>query len=270
LSAQLEPNDILQPRKILETILKNWWIVTLLIVLGGLIGLGLNRLVPPLYESGFSILTSVDYTNTGEMTQFEEDLGMEAVGAVLFNPPLLEKIAQFARQEGIQIDANQLASAMRVERRIGTWRARVDRADPQQSLRLAQIWLKMASADLKSAQSHALMADALLRKQGALEKCLAQSATNLPSAGECGPGDVKALQSQLKSSVQLVAQERSSAMGLSSGILISQPPEEVTSPQIVRQQRSYAVLAGGLLGLVLGIWLVQSDFLRNMFARRRG
>jgi hypothetical protein len=258
------------PRDVLGNALHGWWAIVALALLGGLVGLGVHSLLPTVYESHFDIQVNADLTNLGEWTQYEQDVAYEIVAGIFYLPPMQNRIAQELGKNGISLDTSQVNQAMAYERRVGTWRFRMRANTSQAAEQLARIWLKLGSADLKAAQAHAILADSLKRKMLSIEACLAQSATNQPSAGLCGPGDAQTLQMQIAQTQKLVVEEQSASRGLNSGVLIGEVPLDVTPAQAVVNQRGMTVIAGALVGTLLAIWLVQSYFLQKMFARLRG
>ena len=266
-------SDSFTARDVLTSALRGWWLLATAIVVGALAALAVNAFLPTVYETGFSILTSIDFTNSGEMTQFDEDLAMESVGQILSSPDLYAHIAAQAAKEGLAIDPAALKSAATVERRLGTWRVRLRGSDARKIEALARIWLSLGTADLTAAHTHALTADGLLRKQLSLEACLAQSAAALPSSGGCAPSGVKDLQAELASAALLISQERIAARALSSAVVFDVFPQEVAPAAAVEFKRGQMAAAGGLIGFVLGIWALQAGFpsasLRKGWGSRR-
>lgn len=254
----------------LSAALRGWWLLVVMILLGGLVGMGIAQLRPPVYETGFVLLTSMDLTNTGEQTQFEEDLGMEAVGQLIGSLNLYERVAAAAGKEAIPLDAREMASMVGLERRLGTWRMRVRGNDPLRIARIAALWQKLAIADLSEAYQHARVADGLQRKQLALEACLNQSAFNEPSAGQCAPTNLRALQAQLRASASLITAERTASRGLTSGIIMDVTPQPILDANVVIYRRGELIAAGALIGLILGIWIVQSGLTARWLLRKRG
>ena len=257
-------------REVLLAALRGWWLLAAAIVVGALAALAVNFFQPTVYETGFSILTSIDFTNSGEMTQFEEDLAMETVGGILSSPDLYARIAAQAVQDGITIDPGGLRSMSTIERRLGTWQVHLRGSDPRKIEALAAIWLKLGSADLTAAHAHALTADGLLRKQLSLEACLTQSAANLPSAGGCTPAGVKALQAELAAATPLISQERIAARGLASAVVFDIFPKNVLPAVAVQFKRAQTAAAGGLIGFVIAFWVVQTGLPDALARRRRG
>jgi hypothetical protein len=262
--------DILKLEEILNSALRGWWLLALFALLGGLLGLGISSLRPTVYESGFTVLTSIDLTNTGEQTQFEEDLGMEAVGQLIGSTGVYARMAAQAQKEGITLDASSLLTMASLERRLGTWRMRLRDSDPRRAERIAAIWQSIVLADLSEAMQHASAADGLQRKQLSLEACLNQSAFNEPSAAQCSPLTLRALQSQLRAAARLIAEERTASHGLISAILVDTVPKPIIPAAAVLYQRGQMAAAGALIGLILAIWLLQSGLAARWLWGKRG
>jgi hypothetical protein len=258
----------ISPAGILQRALRGWWLVAFCVAAGALAGVAAWSIRPMQYESSFAILSSIDFTNTGELTQFEEDLAMEVVGQILGKQAMLERVTAAARQEGIAIDVVALRDHSSVERRLGTWRVRVRASSPAEAERLAAIWLGFGVEELTQAREHALVADGLKRRQQGLEECLSRSAGVEPSQGMCSPLGLKVLQAQLAESSQLLAEERGLSQGLSSGVVFGEMPAQPSAARRALYGRAEVVLAGGLIGLVIGVWAVQSDWAVKL-ARRR-
>lgn len=267
-------NDPLLPSDTLPSIfqraLRNWWLVALGFILGGAAALGAGALRPPQYESRFEILNSIDFTISGELTQFEEDLAMEVVGVILGKPAMRERVAAAAQTEGIPVDGLWLRDHASVERRLGTWIVRVRAGNPAQAERLAEIWRGFGVEELIAARKHALIADGLRRRQQSLEECLSRAAAAEPSQGLCVPQNLTALQTQLAEAGALIAAERASAQGLSSALLFGEFPTRPQTAQKVLYGRAEQTAAGAGIGLILGIWAAQADWVEKLRRRKRG
>lgn len=246
------------PRDSLVLALRRWWLVALLALAGGLAGLAVNALSPTLYEARFTLTTSIDQTNTGELTQFEIDTLMDAVGFLAISNPTLERTAAAAQAAGIPVDLVALRSATRAERRLAVWIFRVRRTDSNEAARLAEIWRQTAQADLDEAYRHAILADALTRRADSLAGCLAQFASSGPAPAACWPSGFTDLQAELTRTGQALAAERAAARGVSSGVEMDSARFEVLTPQPASNRRAPAALAGLAAGLLVGLWASQA------------
>jgi hypothetical protein len=231
-----------------------------------------NQLYPTQYESGFGVQVGIDFVSSGELTQYEEDVAFEFAGQILYKPALRQRVVAAANAEGMDIDAAWLRDHSTVERRLGTWRVRLRAESPAQAERLAEIWRGFGVEELNLAREHALAADGLRKRQLSLEECLARAAAAEPSQGLCVPQDLKELQARLAEAGALISQERALSQGLSSAVLFGEFPTQPEPARVAIYGRAEQAVAGGLIGLVLGVWAVQAEWagaLARMWTRRK-
>jgi hypothetical protein len=248
------------PRELLVRVLRRWWLVALVAILGGGIGLGADALRPQPYEAGFSVVANIDMTTAGELTQYQEDITYEALGALLFAPSLQQVVEQQADQEGLGLPAGYLGSHATVERRLATWEVRVRHSDPQTAERLASIWQEAARAEIERAYDQAVLADGLERYLESVEGCLARAALTPPSYGLCSQANLTALQGEVQQTGAALSQARLDSRGLSSSLSLGRPEMDVTPARAVFNQRALLTLSGCLIGLLAGLWLAQVEF----------
>jgi hypothetical protein len=220
------------------------------------------------YEAGFSILTGIDQATVGELTQFEEDTMMQAVGEILYAPSTMQKVAQEAGKNGIAVDAAGLSASSSLERKLSTWQVRVRNRDPKTAEKLAGIWLDIGYADLSRAYAHAILADGLARYLDSLESCLAHAVTSEPSGGLCGFRGLAEVEAEMSKTGARLAQERLSSRGLSSGLLVDQAEKDAFPARAVNFNSNQMVLAGGLIGLIAGVFIAQTNLARTFRKRQ--
>jgi hypothetical protein len=258
------PSDF-APLELLQAALNKWWLVSLLTLLGGLVGWVIYLFQPPIYEARASILVSVDFSNTGMLTQFEEDLMMDAVGNLLRSNDVIQRVVERAARQGLQVNSENFFSTAFLERRLGTWELRVRDASPQSAAVLANIWLEEGYSVLSGAYQHAVSAQALTRHLSSLERCLQHAATSETSAYFCNGQDLPAIQSELQETAGLLAAEQLASRGILAGTVLGPPQEAAPPGRPLAASRGLIILAGALVGLLLGFMLGQIDL---PFSRR--
>jgi hypothetical protein len=239
------------------TALRRWWVIAAAVLLGGLVGWSFHALRPTVYEARFEVLLNLDQVSSGELERFEEDIAFDAAGVILGGPQTVEQAAAAAVEAGIPVTPAELAEMSSVERRRSTWMVRVRDTDPQRAKRLAEIWLETGYAELQDAYGHAQQAERLQRSLNSLENCLARTANSTPAEGLCGLGSLAALQLELEHGGILLIEEQLAARGLPGFIMVGAAERAVVPPRAVANQRGFLVMAGALIGLVLGIWASQ-------------
>ncbi|HMN62311.1 MAG TPA: hypothetical protein PJ988_18240, partial [Anaerolinea sp.] len=184
----------------------------------------------------------------------------EAVGALLFSPTLQEQVLQEVRQQGLDLPAGYLAQNATVERRLATWQVRVRHTDPRTAELIASAWLRLAREEVRRAYARAVEADGLERYLESLEGCLARAVDASPAAGQCPQSSLTQLQAEMQKTGALLTDARLSSRGLSSSLTIDQAEADLLPARPVSDQRGQMVLAGALVGFVVGLWALQADF----------
>lgn len=250
-------NGAFAPLTALHQAMRFWWFIVLLAVAGGLMAWLLHLTRPPIYEAGVQFTAGIDYVSTGPLTQFEEDTALNAVGDLLSSSNVLQIVAQKAQGEGISIQQAQLRGQLTFERRVNTWVVRVRSTNPNTADRLAAIYAEQGRAALLQGYQHALAADRLDRYLHSLENCLTQSAAIETVNVACSRPHFTEIQADLQKAGAAYDQERLASGDLFSGLLIGPSGVAYQAGKPVLFTLNQMVLAGCLIGFLIGIWLVQ-------------
>lgn len=267
-SGALALNGAFAPLTALYRAMRFWWLIAALAVAGGLAGWLLHLTRPPVYEAAAQFSASIDYVNTGPLTQFEEDTALNAIGDLLTQAATVQAVAQKAQAEGIAIQPGALASSLTFERRVNVWLVRVRATNPHTADRLAAIYAGEGRALLLQSYQHSLAADRLDRYMRALEDCLSQSAASETANVACSRPHFADIQADLQKAGAAYDQERLAGGDLSSGLLIGPSGVAYPAGKPVLFTLNQMVLAGGLIGLLVGIWLVQWNILDRWTHRK--
>lgn len=248
------------PTDVFNRVLRRWWLLAIITIAGGLLGLVVNTLRPQPYEAGFRFLTAIEVSNSGELTQYQEDITYEAVGALLLSPTLKEAVIQQAGLEGIALQADYLNQNATAERRLATWQVRVRHSDAHSAETIASIWLRLATSEIQLAYVKAVEADGLERYLESMENCLARASVTSPTYGLCSQANLDQVQAEIKNTGKQLAEARLSSRGLSSSLSIDQAEADLIPAHAVSDQRGQQVMAGALVGFIIGLWALQANF----------
>lgn len=263
-----EDFDGLDPGQILSNAFRLWWVILALTLVGGVLGLFFHRLNPPVYEATGRFSASIDYVLTGPLTQFEEDTALNMIGGLIGSQPVLDAVVEQATAEGYAITATDLRRMAVIERQLNTWDLRVRHTDPVFAGRIASIWVEEGQAILLDSYEHALQADSLNRYLRSLENCLAVAAASEPSHALCSQARFSEIQADLAEAGAALYQERIASRGLFVGLTIGPADAAVIGERPVLYGQNQLVLAGGLLGMLLGVGLVELGSLARRTRRK--
>jgi hypothetical protein len=141
---------------------RNWWIVILLAILGGLGGFIFSRFKPPVYEAQAVFLASIDFNKINflhppaptpapyKLTQYDEDLSLQMVETALLQ--VVPQVVEFAQQNQAALGANSLLSQSTIERKNAFWEVRVRSTDPISAQKITNYWAQQGFALLKEWQ----------------------------------------------------------------------------------------------------------------------
>lgn len=262
-------DDHFVPLAALQTAVRFWWFVSLLVIAGGLVGWLAHRVRPPVYEAVAHFSTTLNYVSTGPLTQYEEDTAINLVGDIIYSDAnVVPRVIERAAAEGIHTNLTELKKATVLERKVNVWDLRVRNTDPHVAERLANIWVEQGQAVLLEGYQHTLRADHWDRYLRSLENCLAKAAASEPASGQCSGSRFAEIQEDIRSAGTELYQERIASLGLFSGITIGPIEQAVVSGSPVLYNRNQLVLAGCFIGLILGIGLVQLGVLERLPAGR--
>jgi uncharacterized protein involved in exopolysaccharide biosynthesis len=100
--------------------LRYWWIITLFIFLGGLIGYAIHHMRPPIYEAKATIYTYIDYTLITDvlLTEYDKDITINTFKTILLSNNVVEGVLMQASDDGIAIDYPTFIKRMTINREL--------------------------------------------------------------------------------------------------------------------------------------------------------
>jgi len=240
----------------LSLALRRWWLVVLLVLMGGGIGWGAQFFLAPVYESRAEFAFTIDFTRTGALTDIEEDFVLGIAGDILGSSEVLDRVVVQAEAQGIVISTSQRKEVFFIERRNQTWVLRVRYPDAGSAYILAGLWADEAQTVLQDAYRHALQAEGLRRYRDTLVGCMQNSVAVEPVHAVCNLHNLGAIQQELAKTGEALQAEKLASQGLMPALLFerSQTPERPERP--VRFQRNTLILAGALIGLLVAGWVI--------------
>ena len=237
------------PKQELLSRLKYWWIVFVLAILGSAIGWGISALLKPQYEASAILSLAVDFSKIGMPTDIEQDQIIELVGDICKSGPVTDKVtAQFA---AISTDDFQRMSS--IERRNMQWVMKIRSSDAVLAANLADVWQQTAYDEIITAYQHAILVDAYADKIKSLTRCIEHITPQQPESAYCPEKSIQDLQAELEAYADKMKIEQQLSNGISPAISISALEPAVIPVHPVFGVKSFFILAGGGIGLVIGL-----------------
>lgn len=153
-------------RDLLIRLLRRWPWVFLAGVLGGLLGLGLSRILPPVYEAVAVVGVGVDPGRSLPMDAETLRLALDRVREVFLADTTLEAVRLGAGEDVAAelTTPNQLRETLRLSEIDAGWELGVRSPIPDRAATLANLWSETSVQALQEAERHAWTAADLQAK----------------------------------------------------------------------------------------------------------
>jgi uncharacterized protein involved in exopolysaccharide biosynthesis len=247
------------PIDTIQNILDHWWWVVLLALIGGGIGWVFHRLQPPIYEAKAVVTVMIDYSQTGPLTEYDQDHAIGIVKAVVLSTDVLGQVVTKAQSQQTPVEALKDGQTIFLDRKHSILEMLVRDANPQNAATLANLWAETAYDTLVEAQRNALQARVLRGQLTTLEKCLQLPVTSPEEPAACSNYPSEDLPDQ----IQVLASEVQEAEIMAKGILspltfeISQRAELPARP--VAFGANWLTFSGAMIGFVAGILVISIE-----------
>jgi capsular polysaccharide biosynthesis protein len=246
------------PRQTIKVIFSRWYIMVILMVLGGLSGLLFHYLQPPIYEATASITINL-YFDKRELTQYEADTALNAAGAIISSTRLSDTFLTelqnrgFSPQDASRIQKNSSMDAMQ-----SVWDLHVRDNDPEAAAEYANLWASIAEQTLNDALVHALLAEQLQNQINSIQSCLPPlpPIPDPPIVVEaCHSYSLSEINTALQSWATEMAEEQRLSQGILSITTISLNHSATVPAEPVLYGQANLVLAGACIGFFLSLWV---------------
>jgi len=239
---------------------KYWWVVALLMIVGGITGLLVSVIAKPVYESNSVISSVIDFAYSGRMTDYEEDYLLTAIGDIIVSDAVMTQVVEAASNDSLAIEEKTLLESLTASRQGYRWVLSSRYSDAQIAQEINRLWLKSAMNELQAFRSDSLAALAEFQAQVGIENCFEQAVILDPVTSFCSAQDMDLLQRQLANLA-----DGSLRADLLTRLLASRISFEVTGePDLpsrpVHLGRNISTLAGALVGLLLALIVLISSF----------
>jgi hypothetical protein len=238
-----------------------WWFIALIMIFGGLIGLAISMLRPPLYEATSIFSVSIDYTQTGALTDIQEDQIMRNIGYILTSEKVMQATWEKIKDIGCIMSRENLADLSFLDRQDASWYLRIRTSDPDCAMKMVNTWSAIADEVLQEGLFHAVIVDANNHLLAKLKNCLIDFDTMQQPAYCCGFNTIDEVQDQINEVGSIIMTERQLSEGLMPAISIHLVTLAKIPNDPVQHNRNMLVLSGLVAGFFLSMFFlaVQSE-----------
>ena len=158
--------EFLEYSKILR---QRWWIIVLVGLVGGLLGLLFSLANPPIYAARSVLIVGIDYTSSDSKswTDTKIDTVNNKSALIVNSKGIIDQLISESKANGIIIRAD----AFSIDRRISKWELVVENSDPKVAADLANRWMDLSLAELQDARDHSLKVLEISSELSILNNC---------------------------------------------------------------------------------------------------
>jgi LPS O-antigen subunit length determinant protein (WzzB/FepE family) len=243
-----------------QSVLKNWWIVAAMMIIGSLVGWGGSQLRDPIYQSEAAIAVTIDYSRIGRLFDTEINRLIKSVGNIIESDEVLNQIKLSSELNNHFIEANKS-----LERQDNIWILRVRSNDPEAAKEIAQAWQSTAIEILESAASQAEKAAFFQQYLDSYATCLESAVVIAPVQPLCEQLDSADLENKIDEAIVIIQTARKQSRGLMPYVNISVVDSFGKASWPVNNDPGMLLISGAVIGFIIGVVLSSNSigFLRN-------
>ena len=224
-----------------------------LMITGGLLGLLVSQVRPPIFESSAAFSVTIDYTLTGALTDIQEDQAMRGVGSVIFSDLVIDNtLSAINKESGSDLSRSDFLENSFLDREEFRWTLRYRDPDPKIAEMAVDAWSENADMTIQEGLAHSLTNLVLQEELANLKTCLFDL-SNGNIQGNCGNRDLDSVFNSINEISTQIQAEKAESQGLFHALSVSLVNGGAL-PQITTfGQRNLYVLSGAMIGLFLNI-----------------
>jgi len=240
----------ISPKKIINKAIKKWWLFFLFAVLGGAIGFLISMVQTPRYEAVARISTSIDYTISPKIEDYQEDRVIQDTGLLMISDDVLEAVRSNLADNGIAITHQEMIDSFTMERIDDLWTLRVTNFNPKLAEEMANVWMDEAYLQLDTAFQHAQTANSITVYIDSLERCLYADAEEAENYALCAVSSTDAITTEILKKTDLLKSELNLGRTINPSLRYSIISYAQTPNEPVFHTRGILILSNILLGVL--------------------
>ena len=237
--------------KLVKKFSERWMVTSALMIAGGLVSLLISQIRTPIFESSAVFSVTIDYTQTGALSDIQEDQAMRGVGSVISSDHVIDNtLSQLKKENGTIISKTDFLENTFLDREEFRWTLRYRDPDPKIAEMAVNAWSKSADAVIQEGLTNSFSSIALLEELENLKTCLFDF-SNGNIQGYCGNNDLNSVTNSINEISTRIQTEKAASRGLFHALSVSLVNSGALSQKAILGQRNLFVLSGAIIGLFL-------------------
>jgi len=255
--------DEINPFNLLQRLMRGWWMIVILMLMGAVGGMIAGKLLPPIYLAQAEYFVSLNETLFAAEHKLEfvgyadRKEPLSAVSSIFYSDDVTTAVVAFAEQRDIELPDEPFWRTFRLDRYYTTWILSVRHTDPEVATELVNLWMETADRAVQDALQHANLYNQLSLEIAGLNACFSEN--NLQDGNLCAGTSITSLDELLADLETLnerliVEDEASRGVSYTTRLDIVAPAAIPTDPS--RNAPGILILTGCFLGWLAGMAIV--------------
>jgi hypothetical protein len=238
--------------------LRWWWLVVIISIAGGTVGYLVHGLLPPIYLSRAVITTSINYLQTGILTDEKQDQSVGAVGDLVGSDKVMQATLSQANAQGISIDLVEFKKVSFLDRKEFRWTLGIESTNAQQAADLTNLWAQESMRQLNESLAHAINANSQAMELDRMEACFQQISVVAPGYSTCPKIELNTLQTSIVRNTAQLTNEIQASRGILPAMSFTLTGKANPADSPTYRNRNLMVFAGLLIGFIAGVLISQT------------
>jgi len=240
---------------LISKVIKKWWVVAALMIIGGLGGMAVTRITKPVYQSTAIITTAVDYAYAGRLEDYELDHILLAVGDIINSTSVRQAVLINSQEQLPGITNDEIQKNLVAVRKGYDWILTARTSDPESAQVLASAWADNAMVALFKMTQKSLVDFHTQATLLSIENCFSNSVILENATTGCSTEELESLITEFGLDDGNYTTLRESILLSNLSFQITTDPTLPSTPILFRQNLNVA--AGALIGLILSlVWFL--------------
>jgi hypothetical protein len=255
--------DEINPFNLFRRLMRGWWMIVILMILGAVGGMIAGKLLPPVYVAQAEYFVSLNETMFAAEHKLEivgyadRKEPLSAVSSIFYSENVTSAVVAYAEQHDIELPDAPFWRTFRLDRYYTNWILSVRHTDPQIAAGLVNTWLETADRFVQDALQHANLYNQLNLEVAGIQSCF--SGNNLQDGNLCAGTSFTSIDEMLayldNLNERLAAEEEASqGVSYATHLEIVAPAEIPADPS--RNSLGVLILSGCFIGWLAGLVLV--------------
>lgn len=236
---------------LISKVIKKWWVVAALMIIGGLGGMAVTRITKPVYQSTAIITTAVDYAYAGRLEDYELDHILLAVGDIINSTSVRQAVLINSQEQLPGITNDEIQKNLVAVRKGYDWILTARTSDPKSAQVLASAWADNAMVALFKMTQKSLVDFHTQATLLSIENCFSNSVILENATTGCSTEELESLITEFGSDDGNYTTLRESIILSNLSFQVTTDPTLPSTPILFRQNLNIA--AGALIGLILSL-----------------